>query len=73
MKKIDVIVESDGYKICAYLPFENKHLGFYGEGFSDEEAIEDFMLSYEDYKTEEISEGKDPEEYNFNFIFNKYE
>ena len=66
--KLKVYIESEEDKYCAYLSPEYDYLGFYGEGYTPEEAEEDFMLSYEEYKTEEISEGKDPKEYSFNFL-----
>ena len=44
---LKVIIEKDGEEFIASLTPEYSYLGFYGQGYSIDEAIEDFELSYD--------------------------
>ncbi len=69
MKKVKVYIEKSEYGFSAYMDDTSLSYGLFGEGKTVEETIEDFNLSYQDFKKIYAEWGKPFEEIEYEFFY----
>lgn len=69
MKKVKVYIEQSEYGFSAYMDDTSLSYGLFGEGKTVEETIEDFNLSYQDFKKIYAEWGKPFEEIEYEFFY----
>lgn len=69
MKKVKVYIEKSEYGFSAYMDDTPLSYGCIGEGKTVEETIEDFNLSYQDFKKIYAEWGKPFEEIEYEFFY----
>ena len=69
MKKVKVYLEKSEYGFSAYMDDTSLSYGLFGEGKTVEETIEDFNLSYQDFKKIYAEWGKPFEEIEYEFFY----
>lgn len=69
MKKVKVYIEKSEYGFSAYMDDASLSYGLFGEGKTVEETIEDFNLSYQDFKKIYAEWGKPFEEIEYEFFY----
>ena len=69
MKKVKVYIEKSEYGFSAYMDDTPLSYGCFGEGKTVEETIEDFNLSYQDFKKIYAEWGKPFEEIEYEFFY----
>lgn len=69
MKKVKVYIEKSEYGFSAYMDDTSLSYGLFGEGKTVEETIEDFNLSYQDFKKIYAEWGMPFEEIEYEFFY----
>lgn len=69
MKKVKVYIEKSEYGFSAYMDDTSLSYGLFGEGKTVEETIEDFNLSYQDFRKIYAEWGKPFEEIEYEFFY----